>query len=169
MSEAKISVPPTTRSTTAVQYGAYRSILDTTGGEDERDQEQMTEVVAQARHECRDGDQRDACGATEVAPHHDLLAVEAIRDDARGRRKQHRGDGVGEQRHSDRRAAVLHLIREDDQREQKKLVSQLSGQLSEPNVSKSSESEDCAKAARALDWQPYGIHESLEPNERRLD
>jgi hypothetical protein len=53
---------------------------------------------------------------------------------------------------------VLDLIREDDQREQKELVRELSGQLREPDVSKSGVAEDCAKAAMTFDRQPDRIH-----------
>ncbi len=85
----------------------------------------MKEVVLQPGHERSERDQHDRGGATEVRPHHDLLAVHAIRDDARRRREQHRGHGVRQERDRHRCAAAGDLEGENDQREEKELVRQL--------------------------------------------
>ena len=127
-------------------------------GKDECDQEQVEEVILDAwDHRC-DGDRRDHRRAADVAPQHDLFAVDAVRDHARNRGQQHGGHRVREKGHRDRRAAVRDVVREDDQREKKELVGQLCRKLSEPYVAKRGVLEHAAKAARSLDGQPDRIH-----------
>jgi hypothetical protein len=102
--------------------------------EDQRDHQQVQEVVFESWDDRGDRDQGDDGRSGQVAPHHDLFTVEPIRDHAGRRSKQHGGHRVGEQRHGHRGAAARDVIGKDDQREEKELVRQLRGQLSEPDV-----------------------------------
>ncbi len=90
-------------------------------------------------------------GAAEVAPKHDLLAIQAVRDHPGRRREQHRGHRVGEQRDRDRRAPARDLVGEDDQGEQEELVGQLGRKLRKPDVPERGVAQDGPKAAGTLD------------------
>ena len=119
----------------------------------------MKEVVLDSWDDRGDRYQGDDGRSAQVAPHHDLFAVEAIRDHTGRRSKQHGRHRVGEQRHGHRGAAAGDVIGQDDQREKKELVRQLRGQLSEPDVAERGVRESTAEAARTLDRQPDGIHD----------
>ncbi len=129
------------------------------GGEDQRDQKEVQEVALESWNKRRNGDEGDHCGPAQVAPEHDLLAVEAIGDYSRGWCEEHCRNRVGEQRDRDRRAAARDVVGQDDQREQQELVRELRGELREPDVAKRGVPEHSAKASRwSLDGQPDRIH-----------
>ena len=121
----------------------------------------MSEVVLQSGYKCGDGDERDGSPASEVAPHHQLLAVDAISEHARRWCEQDGRDRVGEQCHRHRGAAARDVVSKDDQREEKKLVRQLRGELRKPDVAKGGEGKHGAKSARPLDREPDGSFHGL--------
>jgi hypothetical protein len=111
------------------------------------------EVTTQAGDERSQWDERDHSRPAEVAPQHDLLAIEPVGDDT-GRRSEDDGrNGIDEQRHGHRRAAARDLVREDDQREEKELVRQLRSQLSEPDVPEGRVPQHGPKPTRTLDLE----------------
>ena len=121
------------------------------GGENESDHQQVDEVAAQLWDKGGQRYQRNGGGAAEVAPKHDPLAIHAVRDHSGDWCEQHGGHRVREQRDRDRRAAARDLVREDDQREKKELVSQLRRELREPDVPERGVAQDDSKATRTLD------------------
>jgi len=94
----------------------------TDGREHKRDDQQMNEVAAQLRDQRGQWNERYGRGTTDVAPKHDLLAIEPVRNNPRGWREKHGRHCVREQRDGDRGAATRDLVREDDQREEQELV-----------------------------------------------
>ena len=114
----------------------------------------MEEVVSQTGDERRERDQRHRPSAAEVGPHHDLLAIDSIRDHSGRRCKQNGRHRVGQDHDRHRRAAAGDLEGEHDQREQKELVRQLRRELRKPDVPEGGEAEDGPKAARRFDRKP---------------
>ncbi len=114
----------------------------------------MCEVAAEPRDKGGERDERHHGRAAEVAPHHDLLAIHAIGDDASWRREQHGRDGVRQERDRHRGAAARDVIREDDQGEEQELVRELRGQLREPDVPERRVPQDRSETTRALDRKP---------------